>query len=1036
MANYTVDIQLALKAQAAEKKLKNIQSLVDKIDNRAASISDRFSKLLIPDKTFARIASKLRNIEGLQKRSLDIVDKRTKRLEQEGRLGTKANSTARQRAQRLQQETGLLAGLKKIEKARQDILETTRINSAQRLGDLRAQTREVEAQARLRKMMEEGAKVRASYRADAQRSALSSPIGGRVDIPGSPAAVRRNAPRSPIGGSVNIPGSPAARKLALKPQAAEAARARRGFQSAALGAGFPLLFGGGAGSIAGGLAGSAFGFGGQILGSALGQQLDKLAAFALKAGAALNDPINGFEELIALSREYGREVKGQQKLLIALGLSEVAAVQAAETFEAAYGTKTVRDLKNLKDVTEAFQDGLTRLGVAMAALLSGPVGSALQALTVFLPASRLDKNQENIARLKGERRTLQEQAAEQLKFREGHSQAGSRAQAKIKREEQEKFSNRIARKTEEINKLEKERKQIIQEQNSFLNSQSKQVELIESQLKAIAEIDERRTKQEQMRLTARRDAFASYSAKTEIKDAQRELDIVNKNLKAQQKLDAKQTVIGAQTDSTAFLNALAGGEKSAETKQLEQEQLAAQQKLNRARFKGANNVLTVERVLKKEQLASSVSRIRLLNQRQELSLKLEQGEKGRFALYEKEQMQLSKTLDVNIGILDLQEASALIGVVEEEKRTAITRQYGLQRELAKDLYYRQAQSLEQAEAAYRLSILRVQQEEKLKDLKAKLSAEEQIQQTSPFASQQFISDPFFGDSNQLQAQQALSYANNLKLLGAELSHVNEQLNIFALAPSVREGLEQQETKLQNQIARYKEYQPAIDEAALAQARFNDALAITTPLTDSLFDSLVAVVEGTKTAEQAFADFLRNIGDMLIQAAAQMIAQYIALGIAKAFAFGGSTGPDFSQFGTNTTGVSTNFIGSGLTGFAGYAEGGYVTGPTNAVVGEGGEPEYVIPSSKMNEAMGRYARGIRGGAVIPDSSGGDAGGEMGSGGSIDVTYSVERINSVDYVTAAEFERGIAQAAKRGAEMGKRGVYSDLVNKRSIRSRVGI
>ena len=223
-------------------------------------------------------------------------------------------------------------------------------------------------------------------------------------------------------------------------------------------------------------------------------------------------------------------------------------------------------------------------------------------------------------------------------------------------------------------------------------------------------------------------------------------------------------------------------------------------------------------------------------------------------------------------------------------------------------------------------------------------------------------------------------------------------------------------------------------------KFNQAFEAAKPIADAvttgLFGAVSAIVDGTKTAEEAFADFLKSIGEMLIQTAAQMIAQYIALGIAKAFAFGGSTGPDFSQFGTNTTGVSTNFIGSGLTGFAGYAEGGYVTGPTNAVVGEGGEPEYVIPSSKMNEAMGRYARGIRGGAVIPDSSGGDAGGDMGSGGSIDVTYSVERINSVDYVTAAEFERGIAQAAKRGAEMGKRGVYSDLVNKRSIRSRVGI
>ena len=127
---------------------------------------------------------------------------------------------------------------------------------------------------------------------------------------------------------------------------------------------------------------------------------------------------------------------------------------------------------------------------------------------------------------------------------------------------------------------------------------------------------------------------------------------------------------------------------------------------------------------------------------------------------------------------------------------------------------------------------------------------------------------------------------------------------------------------------------------------------------------------------------------------------------------------------------------GIPGF-GMAEGGYVSGPTPALVGEGGEPEYVIPSSKMNEAMGRYARGARGGAVIPDGPGGDASGGMtGGGGSIDVSYSVERINNVNYVTAAEFERGMAQAAKRGAELGRRNVYSDLVNKRSVRSRVGV
>ena len=51
----------------------------------------------------------------------------------------------------------------------------------------------------------------------------------------------------------------------------------------------------------------------------------------------------------------------------------------------------------------------------------------------------------------------------------------------------------------------------------------------------------------------------------------------------------------------------------------------------------------------------------------------------------------------------------------------------------------------------------------------------------------------------------------------------------------------------------------------------------------------------------------------------------------------------------------------------YAEGGYVTGPQQAVVGEGGEPEYIIPASKMDSAMQRYGSGMRGSAVIPDSA---------------------------------------------------------------------
>jgi hypothetical protein len=123
---------------------------------------------------------------------------------------------------------------------------------------------------------------------------------------------------------------------------------------------------------------------------------------------------------------------------------------------------------------------------------------------------------------------------------------------------------------------------------------------------------------------------------------------------------------------------------------------------------------------------------------------------------------------------------------------------------------------------------------------------------------------------------------------------------------------------------------------------------------------------------------------------------------------------------------------------GYAEGGFVTGPTNALIGEGGEPEYVIPQSKMSAAMSRYSRGARGESVIP---GNGTSGESGNAATatmqpIDVRYSVERINNVDYVTADQFQRGMAQAAQQGAAQGERRALRTLQNSAATRRRIGV
>ena len=78
--------------------------------------------------------------------------------------------------------------------------------------------------------------------------------------------------------------------------------------------------------------------------------------------------------------------------------------------------------------------------------------------------------------------------------------------------------------------------------------------------------------------------------------------------------------------------------------------------------------------------------------------------------------------------------------------------------------------------------------------------------------------------------------------------------------------------------------------------------------------------------------------------------------------------DYQQF--MQTGWRAPSVGRGSTtstGSGAFAEGGYVTGPTNAIIGEGGDSEYVIPSQKMDEAMKRYSSGMRGSSVIPDSA---------------------------------------------------------------------
>jgi len=87
----------------------------------------------------------------------------------------------------------------------------------------------------------------------------------------------------------------------------------------------------------------------------------------------------------------------------------------------------------------------------------------------------------------------------------------------------------------------------------------------------------------------------------------------------------------------------------------------------------------------------------------------------------------------------------------------------------------------------------------------------------------------------------------------------------------------------------------------------------------------------------------------------------------------------------------------------FAEGGVVNRPTLAMVGEGGEREYIIPESKMAAASANYLTGSRGAAVIAPANGSQA-------PAINITTGpVLEFNGERYVTMRDLERAVRSAA---------------------------
>jgi hypothetical protein len=331
-----------------------------------------------------------------------------------------------------------------------------------------------------------------------------------------------------------------------------------------------------------------------------------------------------------------------------------------------------------------------------------------------------------------------------------------------------------------------------------------------------------------------------------------------------------------------------------------------------------------------------------------------------------------------LGILVVRRDLEKIGINEVNVLKEIETKYDGLASVLKQRLKNEIETLNQQQAQYELTQMQIDQQRTLANLETKGRFKQELQRTQSFQDPTGLV-PFFGDALINEKLALEDYNTTLGLYNAQLLNLEERMAIPGLNTDVLRGLTQQSDALKDQVALYREYQPAIIQARLEQEKFNAILNAITPVVDNLFDSISNVVAGTMTAKEAFASFLNSVADMLADTAKKMIAQYIAIGIARMFAgfapgVANAASPEAYAVGT---GASIEVAAKGATfsnGIAKFARGGIVDSPTLFKFAQGGAMQTGLMGEAGPEAIMPLTRGP-GGKLGVMASGGGGGGDV-------------------------------------------------------------
>ena len=308
---------------------------------------------------------------------------------------------------------------------------------------------------------------------------------------------------------------------------------------------------------------------------------------------------------------------------------------------------------------------------------------------------------------------------------------------------------------------------------------------------------------------------------------------------------------------------------------------------------------------------------------------------------------------------------------------------------------------------------------------------------------------------QKQARIEAAREKNNKIRGGELvGDLGSMLQQIDEA-NINKEFEDMKKEAEELINKTKEWNRELEKAMMVSQIKDELIKLQDPMFqiveaanaigDAFSSSFKGIVSGSMSAQEALANLFKRTADHFLDMAAQILAAQIRAKIVGIFAnsFGSAATSGFSV----TDAVDSKFmspanaatIGSGgfvETVIGGSADGRYASRPMVSSLVERGEPEYVIPASKMSTAMQRYSAGARGESVIPGTGSSYAGG--GAGGSSTVNYSgpILNFNSEEFVPKSAVGQIIATATARGASVGESRTISSLRNSRSRRSSLGL